>query len=62
VTITLHWWMLSIALPIIGGIVSFIVVSRPHVDYYFDTPVFAFFIFVGFVVAGVSVAIGHWIG
>jgi len=61
-TITLHWWMLSIALPIIGGIISYIVGSRPHGDYDFGTPMFAFFIFVGSVVAGVSVAIGHWIG
>lgn len=60
-TVTLHWWMLAVAIPVIGGIAAYVVGSKPHGDYDFGGQLMALFIFVGSVVGGVCIVIGHYI-
>lgn len=58
--ITVHWWMLAIAIPIACIIVA-IRISEKSGDWDFVSPLLAICLIVGGIVSGICIAIGHFL-
>ena len=59
-TITLHWWLIPLAIVVCGWSLAAIIGSRAQ-GWDFVSPLVAFALFVGSTVAAVAFCVGRWI-